>query len=51
MSRRFLNDGVQAARLLRSGRLVRLFRLAGHAPMPQTVEMDDEVPPALEAHA
>jgi len=51
MSRRFLNDGVQAARLLRSGRLVRLFRLAGHAPMPGTVEMDDELPPALAAHA
>ncbi len=31
--------------------VVRLFRLAGHAPMPQTVEMDDEVPPALVAHA
>ena len=51
MSRRFLNDGVQAARLLRSGRLVRLFRLAGNAPMPLTVEMDDEMPPALVAHA
>ena len=49
MSRRFLNDGVQATRLLRSGRLVRLFRLAGHAPMPMTVEMDDEVAPALAA--
>jgi hypothetical protein len=51
MSRRFLNDGVQAARLLRSGRLVRFFRLAGHAPMPQTIEMDDEIPPALTAYA
>jgi hypothetical protein len=51
MSRRFLNDGVAAARLLRSGRLVRLFRLAGHAPMPQTVEMDDELPATLAAHA
>lgn len=51
LSRRFLNDGVQAARLLRSGRLVRLFHLAGRAPMPQTVEMDDEIPPALAAYA
>ena len=51
MSRRFLNDGVQAARLLRSGRLVRLFRLAGHAPMPVTFEMDDEMAGALAPYA
>ncbi len=47
LARRFLNDGVQAARLLRSGRLVRWFRLAGYAPRPMTVEMDDEAPAAL----
>ncbi len=47
--RRFHNDGVQAARLLRSGRLVRWFRLAGYAPQPVTVEMDDEAPAALVA--
>lgn len=47
MARRFLNDGVQAARLLRAGRLVRLFRLAGSAPAPQSFEMDDLAPPAL----
>lgn len=47
LTRRFLNDGVQAARLLRSGRLVRVFRLAGNAPQPTTMEMDDEVPAAL----
>jgi len=47
LARRFLNDGVQAARLLRSGRLVRLFRLAGSAPQPSTFEMDDEIPAAL----
>jgi hypothetical protein len=51
LARRFLNDGVGAARLLRGGRLVRLFRLAGHAPMPQTVEMDDEAPAALQPYA
>lgn len=45
LSRRFLNDGVQAALLLRQGRLVRLFRLAGNAPRPEMFEMDD-VPPA-----
>ncbi len=44
LSRRFLNDGVQAARLLRQGRLVRLFRLAGRAPRPEMFEMDDVVP-------
>ncbi|MCU0301568.1 MAG: hypothetical protein MUF35_08180 [Candidatus Nanopelagicales bacterium] len=47
LARRFLNDGVAAARLLRGGRLVRWFRLAGYAPMPQTFEMDDEAPPTL----
>jgi hypothetical protein len=50
LSRRFLNDGVGAARLLRAGRLVRWFHLAGHAPMPQTFEMDDEAPPALQPY-
>lgn len=51
LARRFLNDGVQAARLLRSGRLVRLFRLAGNAPQPVTFEMDDAAPPALRSVA
>lgn len=51
LSRRFLNDGVQAARLLRQGRLVRLFRLAGNAPRPDTFEMDDVPPPAFDAFA
>ncbi len=44
LSRRFLNDGVQAARLLRRGRLVRTFHLAGHAPRPEMFEMDDDAP-------
>jgi hypothetical protein len=47
LTRRFLNDGVQAARLLRGSRWVRWFRLAGRAPSPQMFEMDDEMPPAL----
>lgn len=47
LARRFRNDGVQAARLLRSGFVVRLFHLAGKAPMPQMVEMDDVVPGSL----
>ena len=41
LSRRFLNDGVRACRQLRRQRMVRLFRLAGHTPWPDTLEMDD----------
>ncbi len=48
LSRRFLNDGVQAARLLREGRWVRWFRLAGSAPRPEMFEMDDVAPPAFD---
>ena len=51
LSRRFLNDGVQAALLLRQGRLVRLFRLAGNAPRPQMFEMDDVAPTTFEGIA
>lgn len=51
LSRRFLNDGVQAARLLRQGRWVRWFRLAGNAPRPEMVEMDDVAPPAFDSFA
>lgn len=51
LSRRFLNDGVQAALLLRKGPLVRFFRLAGRAPRPQTFEMDDAVPATFAALA
>lgn len=49
LSRRFRNDGVQATRLLRSGVIVRVFHLAGSAPMPQMMEMDDGAPPTLAA--
>lgn len=47
LSRRFLNDGVRACRQVRRQRLVRWFRLAGHTPWPQMVEMDDTPPPGL----
>jgi hypothetical protein len=47
LSRRFLNDGVRACRQLRRQRMVRLFRLAGHTPWPDTIEMDDTPPPGL----
>ncbi|MBF9068645.1 hypothetical protein [Streptacidiphilus fuscans] len=48
MARRFHNDSVRAARAVRRHRLVRLFRLAGHAPFPLAFEMDDEAPRTLE---
>ncbi|HET7326641.1 MAG TPA: hypothetical protein VFJ14_05070 [Nocardioidaceae bacterium] len=47
LSRRFHNDVVASARALRSRRVVRWFGLAGHAPLPQTAELDDSWPPAL----
>ncbi|MEV5142306.1 hypothetical protein AB0K61_32285, partial [Streptomyces syringium] len=47
MARRFHNDAVRAARAVRRHRVVRWFRLAGHAPFPLAFEMDDEPPVAL----
>ncbi|MFI9024851.1 hypothetical protein [Streptomyces sp. NPDC053560] len=47
MARRFHNDAVRAARAVRRHRVVRWFRLAGHAPFPMAFEMDDEAPAAL----
>jgi len=47
MARRFHNDAVRAARLVREHRVVRWLRLAGHAPFPMAFEMDDEPPGAL----
>lgn len=47
LARRFRNDGVQATRLLRQGTVVRLFRLAGTAQMPQMMEMDDAIPDTI----
>ncbi len=49
MARRFHNDAVRAARAVREHRVVRWFRLAGHAPFPLAFEMDDEPPAALTA--
>lgn len=51
MARRFHNDAVRAARVVRRHRVVRWFRLAGHAPFPLAFEMDDEPPAALAADA
>jgi hypothetical protein len=49
MARRFHNDSVRAALRLRRRVRVRLFRLAGRTPAPETVEFDDEVPSGLAA--
>lgn len=51
LARRFLNDVVRSARVVRRKRVVRLLRLAGHAPWPETFEMDDTPPEALSAAA
>lgn len=47
LARRFHNEAVAQASRLRRSWYVRLFRLAGHAPMPQPVDLDDAWPPAL----
>ncbi len=47
LARRFYNDAVAQAQRVRRKRIVRWARLAGHAPLPQTVELDDSLPPAL----
>lgn len=41
LARRFHNDIVVSTRELRRRRLVTWFRLAGHAPMPSTIELED----------
>lgn len=44
LARRFHNAHVAEVRRLRANPVVRLLRLAGRAPMPQTFEMDDVRP-------
>jgi hypothetical protein len=41
LARRFHNDIVVSTHELRGRRLVRWFRLAGHAPLPRTIELED----------
>ncbi len=48
LARRFHNDAVTDARRVRRQLVVRVFHLAGHTPMPVTVEFNDEVPLTLE---
>lgn len=45
LARRFHNTHVSEAQALRARRLVRVFHLAGHAPMPQTFDADDDTTP------
>ncbi len=47
-ARRLHNDTVTVTRSRRRSGFVRLFRLAGHAPMPQPIEFDDRVPAAFQ---
>lgn len=47
LARRFHNDAVTDVRRVRRKQVVRVFRLAGHAELPRTVEFDDELPPAV----
>ncbi|WP_435300178.1 hypothetical protein [Timonella sp. A28] len=47
LARRFHNESVLQAQRVRSHPLVRFFRIAGRAPMPQTVEFDDAWPTGL----
>ena len=47
LARRFHNDAVATAQRVRRKRVVRWFRLAGHAEWPLMVEMDDTPPTGL----
>lgn len=46
LARRFHNDAVAEVQRVRAKPTVRLFRLAGRADLPQTVEFDDSLPSA-----
>ena len=47
LARRFHNEAVAQTRRVRQKTLVRALRLAGHAPLPHTFDIDDAWPPAL----
>ena len=48
LARRFHNTHVSEAQALRGQLLVRVFHLAGHAPMPQTFDADDDTTPEVQ---
>ena len=47
LSRRFHNEAVAQTQRMRRGIAVRALRLAGHAPEPRSLELDDEWPTTL----
>ena len=47
LARRFHNDAVTDVRRVRRKWAIRAFHLAGHTPMPRTVEFNDEAPEHL----
>ena len=47
LARRFHNDAVTDVRRVRRKWTIRMFHLAGHTPLPGTVEFDDEMPSPL----
>ena len=47
LARRFHNEAVSQTQRVRRKTLIRALRLHGHAPVPQTVEIDDAWPEAL----
>ncbi|MEO7423367.1 MAG: hypothetical protein ABIU87_13385 [Ornithinibacter sp.] len=47
LARRFHNDAVRDVRRVREKTVVRGFRLAGHAALPDRVDFDDELPVSL----
>jgi hypothetical protein len=47
LARRFANDAVRAAVAVRQRGVVRALHLAGHAPWPQSRDLDDAPPEAL----
>ena len=49
LARRFHNDAVTDVRRVRRKWTIRMFHLAGHTPMPHTIEFNDESPEHLAA--
>ncbi|MEO7448086.1 MAG: hypothetical protein ABI336_07405 [Humibacillus sp.] len=47
LARRFHNDAVTDVRRVRRKWTIRMFHLAGHTPLPHTVEFDDAMPTTL----
>ena len=47
LARRFHNDATREVRRVRDKHVVRVFRLAGHAALPEPVSFDDELPSGL----